>query len=155
MFSYVSSDKFRYSISVISHCVNIIQIRSFFWSVFSCIWTEYRKIRTRKTSYLDTFHTMSGKTGTPIPACYVGSNKRSPWSFPLSFLFVKYGISVSLIASSNLLSFSFMLVEKTFLYILFWQGKKKLMSIYTKHDSNLIKIGLTLSNLDKKFSFRL
>ena len=27
------------------HCVKIVQIRSFFWSVFSCIWTEYR-IRT-------------------------------------------------------------------------------------------------------------
>ena len=31
------------------HCVKIVQIRSFFWSVFSCIWTE-------KTPYLDTFH---------------------------------------------------------------------------------------------------
>ena len=34
------------------------QIRSFFWSVFSCIWTEYRKIRARKTPYLDTFHAL-------------------------------------------------------------------------------------------------
>ena len=24
-----------------SHCVKSVQIRSFFWSVFSCIWTEY------------------------------------------------------------------------------------------------------------------
>ena len=30
------------------HYVKNVQIRSFFWSVFSCIWTEYRKIRTRK-----------------------------------------------------------------------------------------------------------
>ena len=29
------------------HCVKSVQIRSYFWSAFSCIWTEYRKIRTR------------------------------------------------------------------------------------------------------------
>ena len=56
-----------------SHCVKSIQIRSFFWSVFSRIRTEYREIRSiyehlsvfslnarkygaEKTSYLDTFH---------------------------------------------------------------------------------------------------
>ena len=33
-----------------THCVKSVQIRSFFWSVFSCIRTEYRKIRTRKYS---------------------------------------------------------------------------------------------------------
>ena len=32
------------------HCVKSVQIRSFFWSVFSCIRTEYRKIQTRKNS---------------------------------------------------------------------------------------------------------
>ena len=42
----------------IMHCVESVQIRSYFWSVFSCIWTEYgdllriqskyRKIWTRK-----------------------------------------------------------------------------------------------------------
>ena len=30
------------------HCVKSVQIRSFFWSVFFCIQSEYRKIRTRK-----------------------------------------------------------------------------------------------------------
>ena len=47
----------------ITHCVKSVQIRSYFWSVFSCIRTEYgfygvniriqpeyRKIRTRKNS---------------------------------------------------------------------------------------------------------
>ena len=29
------------------HCVKSVQIRIYFWSVFSCIRTEYRKIRTR------------------------------------------------------------------------------------------------------------
>ena len=43
-----------------SDCVKCVQIRSFFWSIFSCIQSEYRKIRTKKTSYLDTFHAVSG-----------------------------------------------------------------------------------------------
>ena len=30
------------------HCVKSLQIRSFSWSVFSCIQSEYRKIRTKK-----------------------------------------------------------------------------------------------------------
>ena len=39
------------------YCVKTVQIRSYFGSVFSCIPTEYRKIRTRNNSvYLDTFH---------------------------------------------------------------------------------------------------
>ena len=36
------------------HDVKSVQIPSFLWSVFSCILTEYRKIRIRKTPYLDT-----------------------------------------------------------------------------------------------------
>ena len=36
-------------------CESVLR-RSFFWSVFSCIRTEYIKIRTRKTPYLDTFY---------------------------------------------------------------------------------------------------
>ena len=42
------------------HCVKCVQIRSFFWSVFSSvnlrIQSEYRKILTRKSPYLDIFH---------------------------------------------------------------------------------------------------
>ena len=38
------------------HCVKNVQIRSFFWSVFSCIRTEYEP---EKTPYLDTFHAVS------------------------------------------------------------------------------------------------
>ena len=30
--------------SFIDHCVKSVQIRSYFWSVFSCIWTEYRDL---------------------------------------------------------------------------------------------------------------
>ena len=38
------------------HCTKSVQIRSFFWSVFSRIQSECGKIRTRKNSYLDSFH---------------------------------------------------------------------------------------------------
>ena len=38
------------------HCVKIVQIRSFFWSVFSCIRTNTGKYGPEKTPYLDTFH---------------------------------------------------------------------------------------------------
>ena len=30
-----------------SHCVKNVQIRSFFWSVFSRIWTEYGDLRSK------------------------------------------------------------------------------------------------------------
>ena len=32
-----------------SHCVKIVQIRIFFWSVFSCFRTEYRDLRSNST----------------------------------------------------------------------------------------------------------
>ena len=37
------------------HCVEIVQIQSFFWSVFSRIRTKYGP---EKTPYLDTLHTV-------------------------------------------------------------------------------------------------
>ena len=37
------------------HCVKSVQIRSLFWSVFSCIQSEYRKIRNRKNSVFGHF----------------------------------------------------------------------------------------------------
>ena len=56
-----------------SHCVKSVLIRSFFWSVFSCIRTEYlnlrihseyRKIRARKNYVFGYFHAVICK-GTP------------------------------------------------------------------------------------------
>ena len=35
----------------LQRCVKSVQIRSFFWSVFSCIWTEYGDL-LRKSPYL-------------------------------------------------------------------------------------------------------
>ena len=37
------------------HCVKSVQIRSYFWSVFSCIQSEYRKIRTTNNSVFGHF----------------------------------------------------------------------------------------------------
>ena len=38
-----------------SHCLKSVQIRSFFWFVFSYIWTEYKKIPSRKNSVFGHF----------------------------------------------------------------------------------------------------
>ena len=38
-----------------THCVKSVQIRSFFWSIFSRIRTEYGEIRTRKNSVFGHF----------------------------------------------------------------------------------------------------
>ena len=40
---------------MMKHCVKSVQIRSFFWSVFSRIRPEFGPV---KTTYLDTFHTV-------------------------------------------------------------------------------------------------
>ena len=37
------------------HCVKSVQIRSYFWSVFSCTQSEYRKIWTRNNSVFGHF----------------------------------------------------------------------------------------------------
>ena len=37
----------------------------FFWSVFSCIQSEYRKIQSRKIPHLDTFHDVSSEQNRP------------------------------------------------------------------------------------------
>ena len=39
----------------VNHCVKSVQIRSYFWSLFSCIRTECRKIRTRNNSVFGQF----------------------------------------------------------------------------------------------------
>ena len=39
----------------VTGCVKSVQIQSYFWSVFSCTWIEYRKIRTRNNSVFGHF----------------------------------------------------------------------------------------------------
>ena len=49
-----------YHVGTIVHCVKSVQMRSYFWSVFFCIRTEYSpntgKYGPEVTLYLDTFH---------------------------------------------------------------------------------------------------
>ena len=47
--------KLKVTFNTECHCVKSVQMQRFFWSVFSCIRTEYRKIRTRKTSVFQHF----------------------------------------------------------------------------------------------------
>ena len=42
------------------HCMKSVQIWSYFWSIFSCIQSKYRKIGPEITLYLDTFHAVIG-----------------------------------------------------------------------------------------------
>ena len=45
----------KVAFNLIFHCVKSAQMRSFFWSVFCCSQSEYRKIRTRKNSVFGHF----------------------------------------------------------------------------------------------------
>ena len=45
VFEYIASLKYFFSKIQHNHCVNSVQIRIFFWSVFSRIRTEYGNIR--------------------------------------------------------------------------------------------------------------
>ena len=74
--NYHKCQSLRYSL----HCAENIQIRSFFWSVFFRICTEYsvnlriqskyEKIRTRKTLYLDIFLRSVNGTGQSLTSIY-------------------------------------------------------------------------------------
>ena len=63
------------NIITVKHCVKSVQVWSFFWSVFSSIQSEYRKIRTRRNPVFGHF-SCSEKTcnsslvgmGLPSPA---------------------------------------------------------------------------------------
>ena len=62
---------FKYKFGLL-HCVKSVKIRSYFWSVFSCIQSECRKIRTRKTPYMYTFHAVLMLPIIPVtPGNYV------------------------------------------------------------------------------------
>ena len=50
--------------SCLLHCVKSVQIRSYFWSVFSCIQSEYRKIRTRNNSVFGHFSRIASSNET-------------------------------------------------------------------------------------------
>ena len=48
-------EKLKVGVKNVPHCVKCVQIQIFFWSVFSCIQSEHRKIQTRKNSVFGHF----------------------------------------------------------------------------------------------------
>ena len=50
----------------IIHCVKSVQIQSYFWSVFSCIQSEYRKTRTRNNSVFGHFSRSAHNSGPAL-----------------------------------------------------------------------------------------
>ena len=105
------------------HCVKSVQIRSYFWSVFSCFWTEYgvnlrvqseyRKIRTRNNSV---FGHISGSNFfflfyfLFIFSCY--------FSFIFSLFYFAYLVFVFILFSScfHLVHFHFLIFPIVFLF---------------------------------------
>ena len=73
------------------HFVKRVQIQNCFWFIFSCIQSEYRKIRTRNSPYLDTFHAVQGIT---MGKCKTKSIQADVGMFPHSLaysdIFSKY-----------------------------------------------------------------
>ena len=80
------------------HCVKSVQIRNFFWSMFFLVHSEYKKIWTRKTPYLDIFHAVSlipmakdllGKSVLKICSKFIGKHPCrsviSAWVFSCKF----------------------------------------------------------------------
>ena len=64
--------KLRIMLQVLrKHYMKSFQIRSSFWSVFSCIWTEYRKIRTRKNPVFGHFSRSDTFNGNLIWCCII------------------------------------------------------------------------------------
>ena len=78
---------------LLSRTARSVQIRSFFWSVFFCIRTEYRKIRPEKTLYLNTFHAVTAITlyfkniicCTLNPTIFVITCTELPWLLSYRF----------------------------------------------------------------------
>ena len=52
-FKCIKFDYFMLALWRLEHFVESVQIRSYFWSVFSCIQSEYRKIRSRNNSVFE------------------------------------------------------------------------------------------------------
>ena len=46
-----------------SHCVKSVQVRSFFWSIFSCIRTEYGDLRSKSFRAVPVLLTFIGQKG--------------------------------------------------------------------------------------------
>ena len=66
----------------VCHCVKSVQIRSYFWSVFFCIQSEYRKIRTRNNSVFGHF----SRSAIPLRLSGHNCQKNAYWRRFLKFI---------------------------------------------------------------------
>ena len=86
-----------------THYVKSVQIRRYFWSVFSCFWTKYRKIRTWKKLHIWTLFTQWYGPGMKYLSKMIDLNSSVTWnnlghfpkaqdklifSFPLPFFYM-------------------------------------------------------------------
>ena len=84
------------TIAVKLHCVKSVQIRSFFWFVFSSVLSEYRKVRTRKSSALGTFHAVLSIFHVHGSPGYASATLKPPPAFSKTIIFGKLDLSVIL-----------------------------------------------------------
>ena len=87
------------------HCVKSVQIRIYFWPVFSCIWTNTEndlsvfspntgKYGPEITSYLDTFHAVNSSLIIFICCIWHVSDKLSIQTFCFPFHYILTGFFV-------------------------------------------------------------
>ena len=67
------------------HCVKSVQIRSYFWSVFSCIQSEYRKIWTRNNSVFRHFSC----SGTYNKSAIYQTKTHTPSTLGLNWTYIR------------------------------------------------------------------
>ena len=129
------------------HCVNCVQIRSYFWSVFSCIRTEYGpEITPYLDTFLDTFHAVQQKANrlciSNSPQRLRGFGYRNCVKLPvfrrnflhmsivLIFLYIVFGTIVTLIGMTMFnFSFSLVLIMSRFIRQILLCREKRLILI--------------------------
>ena len=89
-----------------THCVKSVQIRSFFWSVFSRIRTDTGKYGPKKTPYLDTFYPVTTFQFSPNFTFFYLSAKVKPEDFAENLLrFCSLKLSIAFYSVFNNVTF--------------------------------------------------
>ena len=89
--------------------VKSVQIRSFFWAVFSCIRTEYKKIQTRKISVFRYFSRSSLLRSSKLTKCQV--DDREPMHSVYMFCYLRLKICCSTMTILCISPFSLAIAE--------------------------------------------
>ena len=71
------------------HCAKIVQIRRFFWSVFSCIRTEYGDLRSKSPCFQSEYREIHTRKNSPYLNTFHVVHKLSTLSIEIAVLFVK------------------------------------------------------------------